>query len=303
MSAWVSGPVLTRFMVISDTHGLDLDTNEHAFRPAAKVDVLLHCGDLTQVGGQSEFRKAIRMLSSIDAELKLVIAGNHDLELDPQFDPDELEDHRDAVALWTGHEAKQANIVYLEEGTHSFTLSNGSHFTIYASPYQPEFGDWAFMYKHDEDRFNTQRSALSGVTSIAQNPVPQDQDVHIMMTHGPPHGILDTNEDGQHLGCRNLLQAVGRTKPLMHCFGHIHEGYGIDIHHNGDTNTTQDIVESATVTQLNVTDSTRQLSIVPNRDTIMVNAAIQTAPSQWENAPWIVDLPLPLRMSGNWNTE
>jgi Icc-related predicted phosphoesterase len=48
------------------------------------------------------------------------------------------------------------------------------------------------------------------------------------MTHGPPHSILD-QVDGQNLGCPNLLHAVSRTKPLMHCFGHIHEGHGANI--------------------------------------------------------------------------
>lgn len=45
-----------------------------------------------------------------------------------------------------------------------------------------------------------------------------------MMTHGPPRGILD-----HALGCENLLRAAGRARPLMYCFGHIHEGYGAEV--------------------------------------------------------------------------
>jgi Calcineurin-like phosphoesterase len=53
-------------------------------------------------------------------------------------------------------------------------------------------------------------------------------DTHILITHGPPYGILDglpgTNE---HQGCRVLLEAVKRIRPLLHIFGHVHSGYGI----------------------------------------------------------------------------
>lgn len=80
-------PSNASFLIISDTHGLDIHENEaHPFcLPLPKVDVLLHCGDLTQVGGHGPFRKALKMLGEIDAELKLVIAGNHDLELDGEY--------------------------------------------------------------------------------------------------------------------------------------------------------------------------------------------------------------------------
>lgn len=49
--------------------------------------------------------------------------------------------------------------------------------------------------------------------------IPSDTD--ILITHGPPLGILD---DGQ--GCGALRRAVTRTKPRLHVFGHIHSAYG-----------------------------------------------------------------------------
>ncbi|KAH7123972.1 Metallo-dependent phosphatase-like protein [Dendryphion nanum] len=72
----------TQFLIISDTHG-HWPYNET--NPAPKVDVLVHCGDLTQIGGLPSSRKAIAQLKSIDAEIRLVIAGNHDIELDQQW--------------------------------------------------------------------------------------------------------------------------------------------------------------------------------------------------------------------------
>lgn len=97
------------FLIMSDTHGLDIHENiAHDFRlPLPKVDFLLHCGDLTQVGGQGPYRNALKMLGEIDAELKLIIAGNHDLELDIKYwlahlgeeAGDKPEEHDQAVAI------------------------------------------------------------------------------------------------------------------------------------------------------------------------------------------------------------
>ncbi|TGO43614.1 hypothetical protein BOTNAR_1716g00010 [Botryotinia narcissicola] len=169
------------------------------------------------------------MLSNFDAELKLVIAGNHDLELDKEWckahleeDEDYLDGHARAMEVMKGALVKEAGVTYLEEGTHTFNLESGATFKIYASPYQPEFNDYAFAYKRNEDRFNASGETAEGVTSIAKNPIPADVD--IVMTHGPPKGFRDEN-----LGCENTLHAVQRAKPLMHCFGHIHEGYGANI--------------------------------------------------------------------------
>jgi hypothetical protein len=55
----------------------------------------------------------------------------------------------------TGPAAVKAGVTCLAEGSHTFTLSNGSTFSIYASPYTPAFSDFAFMYNAHEDRFNT----------------------------------------------------------------------------------------------------------------------------------------------------
>lgn len=78
-----SQTVLTTFLIISDTHNFQFDDAVGPFRlPLPKVDVVLHCGDLTHCGGAASYKKALQMLSAIDAELELVIAGNHDLDLD-----------------------------------------------------------------------------------------------------------------------------------------------------------------------------------------------------------------------------
>jgi Icc-related predicted phosphoesterase len=55
--------------------------------------------------------------------------------------------------------------------------------------------------------------------------IPEDTD--ILVTHGPPFGILDQAPGSEyHAGCHQLLDAVRRIKPLLHIFGHAHGGYG-----------------------------------------------------------------------------
>jgi predicted phosphodiesterase len=90
MASSSTGTVSTRIMVISDTHNYKFDDAaavSGAFvRPIPRADVLLHCGDLTQVGGASAYKEFLQMMAEIPAELKLVIAGNHDLDLDKEYE-------------------------------------------------------------------------------------------------------------------------------------------------------------------------------------------------------------------------
>ncbi|KAK0710671.1 Metallo-dependent phosphatase-like protein [Lasiosphaeris hirsuta] len=144
-----------RFLVLSDTH----DDAFPDVETLPKVDVALHCGDLTMIGGLSNYKKAIANIRAIDAEVKLVIAGNHDVSLDPKWwavnlDEDDGPD-----------EPTKPRELY----------SMNRHFTVYASPYTPEFNGYAWSYAPGEDRFG----------QAAKSPIPSEG-VDIVMTHGPP---------------------------------------------------------------------------------------------------------------------
>ncbi len=301
----------TKFLVLSDTHDFEFGDTPGGLQslhlPTPQVDVLLHCGDMTQVGGVSSFKKALKMFGGIDAELKLVIAGNHDLELDKLYwevlcnEDGALEDPKDhdlAVRTMIGSLADDAGVSFLNEGTHTFTLKSGAKFTIYVSPYTPTFGDWAFAYEHDQDRFNGKHQTAHGITSIATNPIPEDVD--IVMTHGPPKGILDWCPEG-NVGCENLLQAVRRVKPMIHCFGHIHESNGIEIidwqNHTTENPTPR---KNEAVHRYFEEDPIKNPYPQPflwkdgrGDRTLAVNAAIMTAKNKPENAPWYISLDLP----------
>ncbi|KAH7075742.1 Metallo-dependent phosphatase-like protein [Paraphoma chrysanthemicola] len=316
--------IKTRFLIISDTHSAspeeNVANNDVAFRPPLpKADVLLHCGDLTMAGLLNEYERTLDMLESIDAGLKLVIAGNHDISLDEVYYTRRgkymhryqgYDEHMPSKAkeLWKGERARRAGVTYLEEGTHTFTLANGAKLRVYASPYQPEFCDWAFPYFRDEDRYNPAHRCAPDAVSIAENPIPDFGLVDVMMTHGPPMGILDAVRTGDNVGCQHLLRAAQRCRPRLHCFGHIHEGWGAQKVRWQDSEASGDDVSSyvekiedvqtdhgvMTENRAATVDATQSgaTSIEFGKETLMVNASIMTLAYKPWNAPWLVDVDL-----------
>ena len=210
--------VKTQFIIFSDTHGDDfgLDSSQ-------KADVAIHCGDLTEESKLEEYRDSLRQLIAIQAPLKLVIAGNHDFTMDiPMFrkkvtdslsplDPDlvKREYGYEGEVRQMFEDAKDAGVRFLDEGGHRFELVNGAVLTVYASPYTPSQSDWGFQYLPSQGhKFDIGKR------------------VDLVMTHGPPKGIMDVTENKTRAGCPDLFGAVARARPLLHCFGHIHEGWG-----------------------------------------------------------------------------
>ncbi|KAK6841194.1 hypothetical protein PG989_010248 [Apiospora arundinis] len=274
-------------LVLSDTHNNSFP-DPHTI---PTVDVVLHCGDITMAGGLSNYRSAMASLGEVNAELKLVIAGNHDLELDRSWWLDNLDENDDpeesSKALEIMRSGQDRNIHYLEEGVHRFTLQSGVTFSVYASAYTPEFNGYAFSYGRDEDRFTGHNT---------KHPIPSGVD--IVMTHGPPtipssfrisgstKYLLDTNTKQEHLGCPHLWQAVQRSKPLLHCFGHIHEGYGAQsLKWAGEGNSILSDAPYQSFPHYRCIEQRPQ----PGDQTLMVNAAIMNHDGN-NNVPWIVEL-------------
>ncbi|KAH8717079.1 ser/Thr protein phosphatase family protein-like protein [Phaeosphaeriaceae sp. PMI808] len=316
--------VKTRFLIISDTHSAspeqNIANNNVAFRPPLpKADVLLHCGDLTIIGHLREYEKTLDMLQHIDADLKLVIAGNHDISLDEVYyrrkgpymhganGYDEALPGK-AREMWLGERARQAGVTYLEEGTHTFTLTNGARLRVYASPYQPEFCDWGFPYFRNQDRYNPAHQCTPNAVPIAENPIPDFPGVDVMMTHGPPMGILDATRTEEHVGCQHLLRAARRCKPRLHCFGHIHEAWGarkvrwregqnLDVSIEGHVEESHEIQvdeDRMAYEKAARVDTSRDGDVVVEygKETLMVNASIMTISYKPWNSPWLVDVEL-----------
>lgn len=50
--------------------------------------------------------------------------------------------------------------------------------------------------------------------------------VDVVVSHGPPHGVLDRDPSGQHVGSLAFRRWVLGAKPQVVVSGHIHGGYG-----------------------------------------------------------------------------
>ncbi|MCJ1254549.1 hypothetical protein MMC24_002364 [Lignoscripta atroalba] len=183
-----------RIVCISDTH-----TRIHS--PIPFGDVLIHAGDLSNLGTTEEIQAQINWLVSLPHPHKIVIAGNHDSFLDP----------RSRYASESKKALDWRKIHYLQHS--SITLAFPEHLNrrlnVYGAPQIPECGgpEFAFQYHRHEDAWS--------------RTVPKE--TNILITHTPPRHHLDLPEG---LGCKYLLKELWRVRPRLHVFGHVHAGHG-----------------------------------------------------------------------------
>ncbi|MCB0331251.1 MAG: metallophosphatase domain-containing protein [Bdellovibrionales bacterium] len=175
-----------RLVCVSDTHSsADLDQ-----LAVPDGDLLIHTGDLTGYGSLAQLEEFNDWVGKQPHRYKIVIAGNHDDELQADF-------------------AKAARILsnchYLQD---SDVVIEGIKF--YGMPWHND--GWAF--------------SLESAADIQQKlqAIPLDTDV--LLTHAPPKGVLDRTGKGSNAGLDGLLDRVLLIDPTLHIFGHIHEGYG-----------------------------------------------------------------------------
>ncbi|TMW66287.1 hypothetical protein Poli38472_004052 [Pythium oligandrum] len=196
-----------RVVCISDTHG------KHRNVQVPDGDVLIHCGDFTNKGTHQEIKDFNDWIGTLPHRHKIVIAGNHDLSLDSA----EYTSHWQAS--WRHSEFQDpsvsrhllTNCTYLENRS---VVIEGVK--IYGSPMTPPIPGRIMA-------FNVARG-FAAQQLWSQIPT----DVDILVTHGPPHGVLDKTVTGLHVGEESLLKEIlSRCRPQFHLFGHIHEAYGI----------------------------------------------------------------------------
>jgi hypothetical protein len=81
-------------------------------------------------------------------------------------------------------------------------------------------------FSSNRDRFNQPNVTPSWAENAGNKMSVIPEGVDIVMTHGPPQYVLDRTADGSSAGCEHLRRAIARVRPRMHCFGHVHKGYG-----------------------------------------------------------------------------
>lgn len=185
---------MKKFTCISDTHGF----HDRIELPGG--DVLLVAGDITGSGELPTVYSFSDWIKDVPYEYKVVIAGNHDFS----FEKDDDRHEKAERALI------DAGVDYLYDS--SITIDG---IKIYGAPWQPEFGGWAFNLPRGRS------------LELAWSKIPEDSD--IVITHGPPFGILDkVYYDQIEVGCLELTKRLKAVEPAVHVFGHIHETYGVE---------------------------------------------------------------------------
>ena len=175
--------------ILSDIHG------HHDLLKIPEVDTVIIAGDVTNsfilYRNEQEFFSFKNWLFDLPIKNKVLIAGNHDAYATKKYNIDDL---------------KTNGIIYLE---HEYVEIENK--LIFGSPYTPTFGNWYF---------NVNRNKLQKYWEGLEGPI------HILVTHGPPKGILDltlNREDKLEMcGDKALLNKVLELRPKIHVFGHIH---------------------------------------------------------------------------------
>jgi Icc-related predicted phosphoesterase len=189
-------------VAISDTHGFHRDLEN-----IPDGDILIHCGDISNVGERDQVEDFIDWLKELPHKHKIFIAGNHDRSFDPKFnDGDKPEWLKELLADLL---ISDYNIHYLENES---VVIDG--ITFWGSPITPDFYPkyWAFNKPRGEEIRKIWRQI--------------DANTDVLITHGPPYNIKDYTKSCMKVGCEDLSRVVDILKPKCHFFGHIHEDYG-----------------------------------------------------------------------------
>jgi predicted phosphodiesterase len=193
-----------KIVCLSDTH------NAQPRVPTGTV--LIHAGDLTINGTLAELQAQLDWINSLPHEHKVVVAGNHDLLLDPgyyaQYPKHVLADPSTYQAEL--NELRWGSITYLRNASTTLHI-HGQSLRIYGAPQTPKYGNSAFQYTPASD--------------VWANTVPDTTD--ILITHGPAKGHVDAASPAA--GCVHLLREVLRVKPRLHICGHIHQARGKEV--------------------------------------------------------------------------
>lgn len=202
-----------RIVFLSDTH------LQHAGIEVPPGDLLIHSGDALLNGNQLELFKFNSWFRDLPHAKKIFVPGNHDVIFEKDW--------------YLASSLMDSSITILHD-----KMTEVLGLKIYGAGWTPAFYNWAFNLRRGEE--------------IAEKWKMIPEGLDILVTHGPPWGILDDIlvrksrwgvEDGayddgsygypdqmplqkKNVGCEELAKRVKIVKPKCHVFGHIHVGYG-----------------------------------------------------------------------------
>jgi Icc-related predicted phosphoesterase len=182
---------------ISDTH-----TFHDLLNIPNDIDMVIHSGDCSNPRNpyinENEVWNFIDWYEKLPIKYKIFVAGNHDTSIEKR--------------LIRSTDFTSKGIIYLENTSICIEGLN-----IWGTPYTPTFGvGWAY---------NKSRDKMDKLwKSIPEN-------VDIIISHGPPKGILDLSYDIENnlefCGCGAMKKNMIKLEPKLVLFGHIHNCEGI----------------------------------------------------------------------------
>ena len=213
-----------KIVAISDTH------NQHDSLTIPECDILIHAGDATMIGSPDEMKAFFKWFSNQPAKQRIFVPGNHEVGYYHWFARLglTLDDTVDSIRV---HSHEYPDGVFPVVDSERIT-NNDPYLLIYGSPWTKVSSRWAWQFSEWPENGITPKAIWGGI--------PNDTD--ILVTHGPPYGILDfvphknispnnpswlVDLAGRTLGDRVMLEEIKKRPSIKyHFFGHIHEGHG-----------------------------------------------------------------------------
>jgi Icc-related predicted phosphoesterase len=179
-----------KIVCLSDSH------MHHKKIKMPESDMIIHAGDFTYRGELDEVKKFLQWYGEQKAKYKLLVCGNHEVEISKQ--PFQL--------LQQMCEDQGIRIL-----NNNHTIVEG--LTIFGSPNSSKFGyGWAYNSTENE------------LENIYSSILP---DTDVIITHGPAYGRLDRVLMGNYVGSMALTKRISELSNLkLHVTGHIHESRG-----------------------------------------------------------------------------
>lgn len=183
-------------------------------------DLLIVAGDLTASDTQEEYKKFLCWANSQSYKKVIFIAGNHDNYLVGDFSCMGKMEYLCDSGTQFEYEEPFRNL--FDDNDESFVYRK--KLKIWGSPWTKTFPG-----------MNPQCMAFTVDTEeeLAEKWKLIPDDIEILVTHGPPYGILDTNESGENCGSISLRKHIENIMPEMVIFGHIHENCGKYVKEKG----------------------------------------------------------------------
>jgi Icc-related predicted phosphoesterase len=160
----------------------------HRYTSLRGGDILIIGGDIFDINQTLPPENIAEWLLKVPYTYKFIIPGNHDkkLEIFPKIKNTFILNHND------------------------ITISD---FSIYGAP--------AIILQEDTEEFSYKTCTEEELKKRLPN-----KKYDILVTHGPPKGILDIKQ-GKNVGSNSLYEYIQNYPPKYHLFGHAHHSKGI----------------------------------------------------------------------------